>query len=55
MSKKQEVVHREGWVFCRFKRAKAKKGQPDSERKMMDAHEYGYKCWCFPAGKGKRH
>lgn len=52
MPKELKNNQREGWVFCRFKRAKAKKGQPDSERKMMDAHDYGYQCWCFPGRRG---
>lgn len=36
------------WVRCRFRRARAKAGTPDSERRVLDAHEYGYKCWSFP-------
>lgn len=35
------------WRHCRFRRTRAKAGTPDSERKMLDAHEYGYKCWSF--------
>lgn len=36
------------WVKCRFRRARAKAGTPDCERKILDAHAYGYKCWSFP-------
>lgn len=54
MSQELKSLHREGWVFCRFKRAKAKKGQPESERKLMDAHDYGYKCWSFPGNQYKK-
>jgi hypothetical protein len=36
------------WVKCRFRKARAKAGTPDSERKILDAHAYGYKCWSFP-------
>ena len=36
------------WVKCRFRKARAKAGTPDSERRVLDAHAYGYKCWSFP-------
>lgn len=43
------------WVKCRFRRARAKAGTPDSERRVLDAHEYGYKCWSFPVRVGSKH
>lgn len=36
------------WCHCRFRRVRAKAGTPDSERRVLDAHEYGYKSWAFP-------
>ncbi len=36
------------WCKCRYRKTRAKAGTPDSERKVLDAHAYGYKCWSFP-------
>lgn len=35
------------WVKCRYRKVRAKEGTPDSERRILDAHEYGYECWSF--------
>lgn len=28
------------WVYCRYRWAKGRK-------RLLDAHDYGYDCWCF--------
>ena len=28
------------WVFCRYRRVK-------NSNRVLDAHDYGYKCWRF--------
>lgn len=35
------------WIKCRYRRVRAKAGTPESERRVLDAHAYGYKCWSF--------